>query len=111
MSAPLEDVAAEADAAADDERQLARRARAMQRQRDRGRSWLEILEGESAAIEVARRGARRAAKVATNLAGTIVRGLSREGQSRRKIAQRLGVSHQRVTAMLNGRRSDLREEW
>ena len=107
MSTTLEDLAAAADAAADDERHVARRARAMQRQRDRGRSWLEVLETEATAIELARRGARRAAEVATMLAGAIVRGLSSEGQSRRKIAQRLGVSHQRITAMLNGRRGNL----
>lgn len=106
MSTPLEDLAAAADAAADDERQVARRARAMQRQRDRDRPWLEVLEREATAIELARRGARRAAEVATELARVTVRGLSGEGQSRRKIAQRLGVSHQRITAMLNGRRGD-----
>lgn len=106
MSVSLEEVAAAAEAAAADERDLARRARAMQRQRDRGRSWLQVFESGSMTVDVARRGARRAGNVATSLAGAIVRGLSSEGLSRRKIAQRLGVSHQRVTAMLNGRQRD-----
>lgn len=46
MSTVLETVAVAADEVADDQRRVARRARAMQRQRDRGWSWVRILDRE-----------------------------------------------------------------
>ena len=36
------------------------------------------------------------------MAKTLALGLSEEGESRRQIGGRLGVTHQRVSAMLNG---------
>ncbi|MCA1842831.1 MAG: hypothetical protein LC792_06485 [Actinobacteria bacterium] len=106
MSSVLEDVAAAADVVADDQRRIARRARAMQRQRDRGWSWGQILDGESAPglLELLRRSGRRAAEATGRFAQMVAAGLTVEGASRRQIARRLAVSHQRVSAMLNGGR-------
>jgi hypothetical protein len=46
MSTALELVAIAADNVAADQRDVARRARAMQRQRDRGWSWAKVLDRE-----------------------------------------------------------------
>lgn len=103
----LETIAAAADATADEQRVVARTARRMQRDRDRGATWSEVLRRDDAAGLVARlrNSARRLRDASTALAGLLSRGLSDEGESRRTIASRLGVSHQRVTALLqsNGR--------
>ena len=110
MRSALEDIAAAADVVADDQRLVARRARQMQAQRDRGWSWAKILERESAPglLELLRRSARRLAGATSRFAGLLASQLSDEGESRRQIGRRLGVTHQRVTAMLNGgtRRSE-----
>lgn len=102
MSTLLETVAVAADDVADDQRRVAREARAMQRQRDRGWSWVRVLdhEAEPGLMGLLRRSARRLADSAAHLAQALARGLAGEGQSRRQIARRLGVSHQRITAML-----------
>jgi hypothetical protein len=106
MGSALEEVAAVADEVADDQRQVARRARAMQRQRDRGWSWGRILDREAAPtlLELLRRSGRRATGAAGRFAQTLALGLSNEGETRRQIGGRLGVTHQRVSAMLNGGR-------
>jgi transcriptional regulator with XRE-family HTH domain len=106
VSTTLQEVAAVADEVAEDQRQIARKARTMQRQRDRGLPWSTVLNGESVPIvlQLLRRSTRRLTEVAGGFARTIADGLSHEGYSRRQIARRLGVSHQRVSALMNGRR-------
>lgn len=98
----LDEVAAAADAVADEQRTVARTARDMQRARDRGVPWSTILDRERAAgvVEVLRRSAHRLRAVSTALMALLARGLASEGESRRRIAGRLGVSHQRITSML-----------
>jgi hypothetical protein len=102
MHAALEELAVSADEVADDQRRVARRARAMNRQRERGRSWAEILDGESEPrlLGLLRGNTRRLAEATGRLAHTLAQGLVREGESRRQIARRLGVTHQRISAML-----------
>ena len=106
MEAALEEVAAAADEVADDQRQVARRARAMQRRRDQGWSWARIMEWDPdpGLLGLLRRSVRRLTEATRRLAQAVASGLSREGFSRRQIAQRLAVSHQRVSAMLKGDR-------
>jgi hypothetical protein len=105
--AVLEDVAAAADRVADDQREIARRARVMQRQRDRGWSWARVLDRQSAPgiVELFRRSRRLLAATASSLTAGLARCLGDEGESRRQIASRLGVTHQRVTTVLNLRPS------
>jgi hypothetical protein len=113
MSTALEEVATAADDVADDQRRVARRARAMQRQRDRGWSWARVLdrEAEPGLLELLRSSARRLAESAGHLAQALARGLAGEGESRRQIARRLGVTHQRISAMLHqDRRSAQRQD-
>jgi hypothetical protein len=98
----LEAFARDADAVADDQRHVARDVRTMKRRLDRGWSWSKVLGDEQPARVLVR--ARDSAKTLARLVGrlglTIAKGLSGEGESRRRIAGRLGVTHQRVTAML-----------
>jgi hypothetical protein len=108
MGSALEDVADAADAVADDQRTVARQARSMQRLRDCGWTWSQILdrEGSPGLLTVLRGSARTLSAALGRLAHTVAQGLATEGESRRQIAQRLGVTHQRVSAMLNGNRDD-----
>jgi hypothetical protein len=102
MMSTLGDVATTVDDAADDERDIARDVRTMQRQRDRGRSWAQVLDDQAGpgALASLRDSARRLAGAAAQLAHILAGGLAAEGQSRRQIARRLGVTHQRVSALL-----------
>lgn len=104
MSSALEDVAAAAEEVAEDQRQIARRARSMQRQREQGRSWADILDRQQSPplLELLRRSGRRLGEATARFAQTLAAELSAEGASRRQVARRLSVSHQRVTAMLKG---------
>jgi hypothetical protein len=113
MSTALEMVATAADDVATDQRRIARLARSMQRQRDRGWSWAKVLdrEAEPGLLELLRSSARRLAESAAQLAQALARGLAGEGESRRQIARRLGVTHQRISAMLQqDRRSAQRQD-
>jgi hypothetical protein len=105
MVSALEEVAAAADEVAVEQRQVARRARTMQRQRDRGWSWAQILDRETnpPLLDVLRSSGRRVAEATSRLAHAVARGLSAEGASRRQIARHLAVTHQRVSAMLRDR--------
>lgn len=111
--AVLEEVAAAADAIADEQRQVARQARRMQRQRDQGAPWRTILERERepGLLGRLRHNARRLGDLSARVASTFARGLVDEGESHRQIGRRLGVSHQRVSAIVNAgdgeRRSDV----
>jgi hypothetical protein len=102
MTAVLEEIASEADAVADEQRELARGIRTMQRRRDRGWSWARILGDEHPGhlLELARDSSRRLLALTARLARTIASGLADEGETRRGIAARLGVTHQRVSAIL-----------
>jgi len=102
MNAALDEVAAAADEVAADQREVARRAREMQRRRDAGWSWAQILDWDPdpGILGLLRRSGRRMAEAVGGLASAAASGLSSEGETHRQIARRLGVSHQRVTAML-----------
>jgi hypothetical protein len=112
MATELEDVARAADEVAAEQRTIARRARSMQRQRDRGEPWSSILtrEPNPALLELVRSSARRLRHTAAHVARVLATGLSAEGESRRSIGQRLGVSHQRVTAMMRSTGHDARDD-
>ena len=104
MLSALEDLAVAADQVADDQRQVARRAREMQHRRDQGWSWTRIMEydPDPGLVETLRRSGRRLSEATGRLAQAVASGLSGEGQSHRQVARRLAVSHQRVSAMLKG---------
>lgn len=102
MTGALEDLAQAADMTARDQQRLARRARDMVRQRGRGRSWSSILESEKqpGALELLGISARRLASIGGRFRCALGRVLTAEGRSTRQVAKDLGVTHQRVSAML-----------
>jgi DNA invertase Pin-like site-specific DNA recombinase len=103
MDSSLEGVAEAAEEVADQQQQVARQARSMQQRRDRGVSWARILDEQPSPtfLERLRQSCRRLTDATGRASRTLVAGLIVEGESRRKIARRLGVSHQRVSAILN----------
>lgn len=98
----LEQVAVAADQVASDQRAIARQARTMQRQRARGLSWSQILERQPSPGIVERlRESRRLLSAATaSLTSALAIALTSEGETRRQVARRLGVTHQRVNALV-----------
>jgi len=52
-------------------------------------------------LELLRRSARRLVESVGELAQALARGPTGEAESRRQIARRLGVTHQRISAMLH----------
>lgn len=101
----LEVLAANADQAADEERKIARQARSMQYLRDLGWSWTHILNGEAAPgiLVRLRDSAHKLLQATSQLTAALALGLHEEGQSLRQIGQLIGVTHQRVSAILRHR--------
>lgn len=102
VTSALEELARAADETAREQHRLARRARDMARQRGRGRAWSSILESEKhpGALEMLGASARRLASVGGQFRLALGRALTAEGRTTRQIAKELGVTHQRVSAML-----------
>lgn len=105
MTSVLDDLAAAADETARDQQRLARRARAMIRQRRRGQAWSAILNSEKqpGVVELLVASARRLALVGARFRAALGRALAEEGLSTRRIARYFGVTHQRVSALLKPR--------
>ena len=104
---PLEELAVAADAVADDQRQVADTARELAARRKAGWSWSRILESEEGPqlVELVRRSVHRLREASGRLTSVLAAELSNEGRSRREIARWLGVSHQRVSALVERTRS------
>lgn len=102
MQTALQEVAEVADQVAEEQHQVARELRTMQRRRDAGWTWSRILDQQSspATVELLRHSARRVSAATAGLARVLAAGLRAEGSSLRLIGQRLGVSHQRVSKLL-----------
>ena len=105
MSSALEDVAKAAEEVSEEQQDIARRARSLEEKRANGASWASLLDSSEGRGfgDLLRRSARRATGAASRFTAALAHGLSAEGESRRKIASRLGVTHQRVSAILQGR--------
>ncbi len=103
MDQTLEEVAETAEQVAADQREVARQARQLDRDRDRGLSWGQALDRQEPPGLLARlrTGRRQLGDALTRLSQVLAHGLAAEGESRRAIARRIGVTHQRVTALLN----------
>ncbi len=102
-STTLEVVADAAERVAQEQLAVAEAVREIGEQRKAGRSWSRIMERHDAAEVLTRlRRSRRLVGDATTRVGRLVaEGMAREGASHRAIADRLGLSHQRVTSLLN----------
>jgi len=98
-------VAEAADEVALDQQRLARRARSMKRQNQLGWSWSQILQRERqpGLLVLLNRSARRLHEVSSRFRPALGQVLIHEGLSTRQLAKMFGVTHQRISAMLNRR--------
>jgi transcriptional regulator of aromatic amino acid metabolism len=103
MAGALDQIAEAADETALDQQRLARRARSMSRQRRLGWSWEQILQRERqpGLLSLLTRSVRRLHEVSGRFRPALAKALGDEGLSTRQIAKMLGVTHQRISAMLN----------
>ena len=105
--AALDQVAETLEENARDERRLARHVRQLRNGRAAGRSWHKLLDrdGVSRLLDVPSRIVRRATEVSAQLRRRLASGLRAEGATLPAIAQRFGVTHQRISTLLrNGDR-------
>ena len=102
-AAALEEVADTADATAREQRQAAVLARRLAGRRRRGLSWADLTAegGATQLVELLGAGALRLRGAAGALRQLVARGLAAEGMTTRRIGERFGVSHQRVSSILS----------
>lgn len=102
MSTPLEELADAADRAARDQRRIASTARRLGRERRQGASWSDLLDRDErpGLVQLVAQSARHVTEMTNRFRHSLVKALTSEGLSTRDIARRLGVSHQRISAML-----------
>jgi len=105
MTDPLVELADAAEDTARDQQLLAGKARTMAQQRQRGWSWSKVFERESqpGLIELLARSTRGLVSASRAFRRALARSFADEGASTRQIAQRLGVTHQRISTVLNER--------
>ena len=103
MADALDAVAEAAEETALDQQRLARRARTMSRQRRLGWSWSQILQRERqpGLLVLMTRSARRLHEVGGRFRQALAQALVQDGLSTRQVAKIFGVTHQRISAMLN----------
>lgn len=105
METFLKEVADTSEEVAAEQREVARQARTRQRVRDRIASCAELLDRQSGTTVLGRLrdSGRKLADATGRLSQSLAVGLRREGLSHRAIARNRGVTHQRVSALLNHR--------
>lgn len=97
----LDDVARQFDESAREARSAARRVRRLRRERATGRRWHELVDHRRLeALGLIDRSVRRVTEGSAAFRRMLVRGLWREGATVQAIARHLGVSRQRVSALL-----------
>lgn len=104
MTRPLQELAESAEENARDQQRIARKARRLDREREKGTAWSTILDRDRrpGLLELLAASARRVATMTNDFRRAVAGALSKEGSSTRQIARRFGVSHQRISAMLRG---------
>jgi hypothetical protein len=103
LTAALDHLADSAEKTCAEQQVIADSARAMTEERRRGRSWSAILagDGQPAVVTLLGLSLRRLSRTSSRVRTAVAAALVKEGLSTRQIASHLGVTHQRVSAMLN----------
>lgn len=103
MASALDEVAEVAEVTALEQQRLVRRARSMSRKYRLGRSWSQILQQERqpGLLDLLARSARRLVDLSGRFRQTLAQALVAEGLSTRQVAKTFGVTHQRISAMMN----------
>jgi hypothetical protein len=103
LAAALEHLAASAERTSAEQQLIADSARAMTEEHRRGRSWAAILggEGQPSVLTLLGSSLRRLSETSGRVRTAVASALVQEGLSTREIAAHLGVTHQRISAMVN----------
>jgi len=103
LTAALDDLAEKAERTSAEQQLIADSARAMTAEYRRGRSWAAILggEGQPSVLTLLGSSLRRLSQTSSRVRAAVASALVKEGLSTRQIAAHLGVTHQRISAMLN----------
>jgi hypothetical protein len=103
LTAALDDLAESAERTSAEQQLLADSARALSEQHRRGWSWPAILAGEDhpPVVGLLASSLHRLRESSSRFRTVVAATLLKEGLSTRQIAARLGVTHQRVSAMLS----------
>jgi hypothetical protein len=103
LTTALRHLAESAEKTSAEQRVIADSARTMTEERRRGRSWAAILagEGEPSILTLLGSSLRRLSQTSSRVRIGVAAALAKEGLSTRQIATHLGVTHQRVSAMLH----------
>jgi hypothetical protein len=100
--AALDGVAEAAEATVVEQREVADTSRRLGREHERGASWVQIARGESAQrlLSLLGMSARRVVESASSFRRALAVALAEGGLTTRQIAERFGVSHQRISSLL-----------
>jgi hypothetical protein len=103
LTAVLDHLAESAERTSAEQQLIADSARAMSEERRLGRPWAVILasEGQPSVVALLGSSLRRLSETSSRVRTAVASTLAKEGLSTRQIAAHLGVTHQRVSAMLN----------
>lgn len=109
--AALDDLADQIEDRARDSHLLARRVRRLRDSRAGGRSWQDVLARDSqpATLHLSARVLRGMTEASGVLRRTLARGLRADGATVPEIAERFGVSHQRISTLLRRREPEAQD--
>ena len=106
LAAMLDQTADAAEDSAGEQRRAARTARVLARRRERGATGVELAAQLPAVLGVLSTSAQRLTGAVGGVRRAWVQTLAAEGQSIRQIGSMLGVTHQRILALLRGHPRD-----